>query len=163
MAVTSVLKGTVGSVTCVSPQCVSTKSSNEAYRPLQTAVIRSAGYAGHDSCNAAATSTKRRNNQHVGRAHPIKNTFLLQHDAHTPLPCTRACHALQARMSVAPATVPVFGSLRLAFASFGNTDSEWPDSHFPKKVEYIAIQSASRDHFSLVLPLILPSRSPTQT
>ena len=49
----------------------------------------------------------------------------------------RACHTLQARLSVAPATVPVFGGgggggggLRLAF---GNTDSEWPDFHFPKK------------------------------
>ena len=28
-------------------------------------------------------------------AHRIENTFILQHDAHTPLPCTRACHALQ--------------------------------------------------------------------
>ena len=118
MAATSVLEGTVGTVTCVSPQCVSTKPLNEPYRPLQTAVIRSTGYAGHDSCNAAAQSTKTQNNQHVGQAHHIKNTFLLQHEAHTSLPYMRACHTLQARMSVAPATVPVFGSLRLAF---GNT------------------------------------------
>ena len=47
------------------------------------------------------------------------------------------------RMSVATATVPVFGSPRLAF---GNTDSVWPDFHFPKKSN-TAIQSASRDHF----------------
>ena len=49
-----VLERTVGSVTCVSPQCVSTEPSNEPYRPLQTAVIRSAGYADHVYCNAPA-------------------------------------------------------------------------------------------------------------
>ena len=64
MAVTWMLEGTiVGSVTCVSPQCVSTEPSNEAYRPLQTAVIRSAGYADHDYCNAAARSTKEQKEQ----------------------------------------------------------------------------------------------------
>ena len=120
-------------MTCVSPQCVSTEPSKEAYRPLQTAVIRSAGYTDHDYCNGAARSTKEQKEQPKRpsmHASHIENTFFLQHDAHTPLPCTRACHALQARMLVAPATVPVFGSLRLAF---GNTDSEWPDFHIPKK------------------------------
>ena len=74
MAVTSVLEGTVCSGTCVSPECVSTKPSNEAYRPLQIAVIRSAGYADHDSCNAAARSTKRRNQQHVSASATASKT-----------------------------------------------------------------------------------------
>ena len=36
--------------------CVSTTFLNQAHIPLQTAVIRSAGYAAHDSCTATARS-----------------------------------------------------------------------------------------------------------
>ena len=46
----------VGSVTRVSPLSVSTMFLNQAHIPHQTAVIRSAGYADHDSCTAAARS-----------------------------------------------------------------------------------------------------------
>ena len=146
MAVTSVLEGTVGSVTCyVCHHSV----FQQSLRMRHTGLSRQLSYAPLDTLATTLVMRllgpprlKRRNNQHVGQAHRIKNTFPLQHEARTFLPYTRACHALQARMSVAPATVPVFGSLRLAFG-----DSEWPDSHFPKKVKYIAIQSASRDHF----------------
>ena len=160
VAVTSVLEGTVGSVTCVSPQCVSTKPSNEAYRPLQTAVIRFAGYPGLNSCNAAARSTKRRNNQHVGRAHPSKTLFffsmglILLCSARVPVTLSRpGCQLplLQFRSSGLCA--------RLAF---NNTDSEWPDSHFPKKSNTSRFKALVAIIFSLVPPLILPSRSPKQ-
>ena len=40
----------------VSPPRVSTMSLNQAHIPLQTAVVRSAGYADHDSFTAAARS-----------------------------------------------------------------------------------------------------------
>ena len=46
----------MGIVTRVSIFCASAMSLNEAYIPLQTAVICSAGYADHDSCTAAASS-----------------------------------------------------------------------------------------------------------
>ena len=106
----------MGSVTYVSPQCVSTKPSNEAYRPLQTAVIRSTGYAGDDSCNAAARSTKEQKEQPKLPSHACiasKTPFFFS--ITLILLCRARMPVTLFRMSVAPATVPVFGSLRLAF------------------------------------------------
>ena len=95
---------------------------NQAHIPLQTAVIRSAGYADHDSCTAGARS----DNVFFATISPsvcrlAKNTrsLLFKHcssnnSAGWPGRDHGDCHALQVRMSISPATVPVF-ELRLAF------------------------------------------------
>ena len=157
MAVTSVLEGTVGSVTCVSPKCVSTKPSNEAHRPLQTGVIRSLDRLATTLVmrllGPPREGTTNRSAGHIASKTSFFFSMMLILFCRALVPVTLSrpgcqLHLLQFRSSG-----------RCAWL-FGNTDSEWPDSHFPKKLNTSRFKALVAIIFSLVPTLILPSRLP---